>query len=451
MGWASYRDQWISEAMASYSALFYARNKLAADRASLASLTFDWQRDLLESLPDGRVIESVGPVVLGQRLESSRSEDAYRLIVYKKGAVILDMLARSLGQERFPKIAAQVVKAVPFQLVSTEDFFALIERVASVDLQPFVRQYVYGTGLPEVYYSYRFEREDPDKWVVRGQAEQLAPYRYRFRVIKTPRGFDAARERIDQVEVADSKLVVPVDVAVYDPSHDQAKAGKSGTAGKRANAVIKGNLLLAGEKTEFAIDVEHEPEEFWLDRNVEVFGRFFDERRNPKRFLYFRGLDAAAAGHSDEAEELFAKALAAEVEADPSPGSSGSGRRPQDKWLDGLIELSLARLQLDQGRDAQARAAFNRANKLLSPWHEAAELKIIESRLDIREGNFEAAFRRLRKGLIRWGTLEGTEGYILLAIAARATGHPEDEKEAIKMATDHGADLAALTEGKLED
>lgn len=452
VGWASYRDQWISEAMANYSALLYARNKLAGDRGYVGPTT-GWQRALLDTLPDGRVIESVGPVVLGQRLFSSRAGDAYQPIVYKKGAVILDMLARSLGQDNFPKIVAQIAKVAAFQPLSTEDFFTLIERITSTDLQPFARQYVYGTGLPEVYYSYRFEPDGPGKWVVRGQAEQLAPYRYRYRVVKTDRGLDAARERLDQIQVSDSTLVVPIEIAVYDPARadkDDKKAKKSSQGAKRANALVKGHIQLSGEKTDFAIDIEHDPEDFWLDRNAEVFGRFFDESRHPKRMLFYRGLDAAAAGQADTAQNLFAKALAAAVEAAPDTESSPDERdhRLQAKSLDGAIELSLARLHLDQGRDSEARAAFERAKKLLSGLGSTlqAELKVIESRLDIRQGNFDAAYRRLHKGLVRRGTIDSTEGYVLLAIAARATGHTEQEKEAIKVATENGADLAVLTE-----
>lgn len=453
VGWASYRDQWISEAMANYSALLYARHKLGWRAGEHLGPTSGWQSSLLDTLADGRVIESVGPVVLGARLFSSRAGDAYQPIVYKKGAVILDMLARSLGEENFPKIVAQIVKVAAFKPVSTEDFFTLIERITSTDLTPFARQYVYGTGLPEVYYSYRFEPAgpgNPGKWVVRGQAEQQAPYRYRYRVVKTDRGLDAARERLDQIQVADSMLVVPVEIAVYDPARDDPKAAKKKGA-KRANALVKGHIQLAGEKTDFAIDVEHDPESFWLDRNAEVFGRFFDESRHPKRMLFYRGLDAAAAGQAEAAQGFFVQALAAEVEVAPDTESPPDGvdHRRQARLLDGAVELNLARLHLDQGRDGEARAAFDRAKKLLAGLGSTldGELKFIESRLDIRQGNFEAAFRRLHKGLVRRGTLDGTEGYVLLAIAARATGRSAEEKEAVKVAIENGADLGALTGG----
>src|SRR6185436_14560958 len=210
--------QWISEAMANYAAVLFGRNRLDwKDHWGLRP-TSNWQDELLGELPDGRVIESVGPVVLGARLISSRASGAYQPIVYKKGAVILDMLARSLGQDDFPKVLRQIVKVAANASLSTEDFLLLIERITSADLDPFARQYVYGTGLPEVFYTYRFEPAGEGKWAVKGTARQNAPYRYRYRVVKADRGgFDVARERLDQIQVESSALVVPVTISIYDP------------------------------------------------------------------------------------------------------------------------------------------------------------------------------------------------------------------------------------------
>ncbi len=74
------------------------------------------------------------------------------------------------------------------------------------------------------------------------------------------------------------------------------------------------------------------------------------------------------------------------------------------------------------------------------------EIKLLESRLDMRRGQFDKAFRRLRKGLLRAGSLDSTEGYVLLAIAARKTGHGEEFDQALKKAKESGADLALLNE-----
>ena len=448
VGWASYRDQWISEAMANYAAVLFGRNRLDwKDRYGLRP-TSGWQNDLLGELPDGRVIESVGPVVLGARLISSRAGDAYQPIVYKKGAVIVDMLARSLGQDDFPKVLKQIVKVAANDNLSTEDFLHLIERITSADLGPFSRQYVYGTGLPEVYYSYRFEPVADGKWKVTGKARQNAPYRYRYRVVKTDRGLDVSRERLEQIQVDSSTLVVPVAVAVHDPARDE---GKKKAKEPAANATVKGHILLRGASTDFDIPLDFAPRDFWLDRDEEVFGRFFNESRNPKRILYYQGLDEVAAGRSDEAEALFVRALAAEVEVvtDPKAASSRQDLKREGRLLDAMIDLQRARLWLDRGRDTEAGEAFDRARKVLadySGWVEE-ELAAIEARLDIRRGDAERAFKRLRKGVLRRGSVEGTEGYVLLAIAAQATGHREELDKALEMAKENGADVSLLAAG----
>jgi tetratricopeptide (TPR) repeat protein len=448
VGWSSYRDQWISEAMASYAALLFARNRIdaAKDRIWLGP-TSGWQSSLLDTMPDGRVIESVGPVVLGVRLFSSKAGDAYQPIVYKKGAVILDMLARSLGEENFPKILKQIVKVAANRPVSTEDFFDLIERITGANLDAFARQYVYGTGLPEVYYTYRFEPAGEGKWVVRGEARQQAPYRYRYHVVKTGRGFDVSRERLDQIKVADSTLVVPVEVAIYDPTREEAKKQRRNSE-KLANAIAKGHIVLKGEKTSIEIPLDQDPKDFWLDRHEEVFGRFFNESHNPKRVLLFQAVDAATSGRVADAEALFAKALAAEVEVSTDPANPPDEKtlKREGKFLDAWIELHRARLYLDQGRDGEAQASFDRSRKVLASysfWFEE-DLKVIESRLDIRRGDYERAFKRLNKGLLRRGTLDSTESFVLLAIAAQATGHTQELKEATEAAKENGADLALL-------
>jgi peptidase M1-like protein len=445
VGWTSYRDQWISEAMANYASLLYARKKLDFKGRYGLGPTTGWQDALTDTTADGRVIESLGPVVLGQRLLSSRSDTAYQAIVYHKGAVILDMLARALGEENFPKIMTQIAKVAEYRPISTEDFLSLIERITSADLDGFAEQFVYGTGLPEVYYSYHLEPKGDGKWVVKGEARQQAPYRFRYRVVKTAAGrFDVAREKLDQVQVkTNSMLVVPVEIAVFDPSRKEVK--KKDQA--KGNAWVRGNVLLRGEKTDFAIDVQYEPKSFWLDRKQEVFGRFYNESRNPKRVLFFQGVDAAAAGKAEEAEALFGKALAAEVETTPDP------ENPRDKsllkrdgrWLDAQIDLSRARLYLDQGKAADAQAAFDRAYRVLAPfggWTKE-ELKILEARLEMARGDYDKAFKRLRKGLLRGG-LDSTEGYVLLAIAAKATSHREEFDEAMKTARENGADVTVL-------
>jgi hypothetical protein len=432
VGWTSYRDQWISEAMASYSALLYARDRLG-NQLSGVDLTAGWQQALTDSLPDGRPLESVGPVVLGGRLFSSRSASAYEAIVYRKGAVVLDMLARTLGEENFPRILKQIVRVAGSGTISTEDFLSLIERISTTDLKGFADEFVYGTGLPEVLYNYRFEKRDGG-WVIKGEARQQTPNRFRYTVVRLPRGtFDVSREAVQEIDVRQSALVVPVEIETYDPRKPKGK-GKDG-----ANTMVRGNILVKGESTALVIEVEHEPKAFWLDRKARVFGRFFDERRHPKRLLTYQGLKAALAGKPDEAERLYREAL----ETEEPPPDTGETVYYQDlqlarRVMNARIELALARLFLDEGKEQEADEALDRSQRF---YKDAEEYLLLRSRLDVRRGDYRKAFQRLLKAL---GNLSG-EGYALLAIAAHETSHSAGFDMALKKARESGTDVTALT------
>jgi hypothetical protein len=448
VGWESYRDQWISEAMANYAAVLYERNRLKGkDKEFHLGPTSGWQHALTHATADGRPYESIGPVVLGSRLLSSKSGDAYTAIVYKKGAVILDMLASTLTEEKFLSVLHQLVAEVDRRAVSTEAFLALITRFADLDLRWFADRYVYGTGLPEVYYTYRFERDEgAGAWTAKVAARQKAPYRFRYRVVRSPEGrLDVARERLDQASVAEALLVVPVEVAIYDPARPPAKTKRKG-GDKAANATYVGRVLLRGESSDLALKIPKEPKGLWLDPQHRVFGRFFNESRSPKRVLMVQGFDAANAGHAAEAEALFERARAAPVEVVEEGGSDKGDLKKEGRILDGEIDLGLARLHLGQGKDAQAEKELDQARNPATDaggWM-AEEAKVLEARLAMRRGDFNRAFRRLHGGIFAGSGVDSTEGRLLLAIAAQATGRKDDLAEAMKALKDSGAEMALL-------
>lgn len=456
VSWASDRDIWLSEAMANYSALLYQDEKIKpatgdkVDRKSrredvLVGPTAGWQNALTRTLPDERAIDSVGPVVLGNRLFSSRASGAYEPIVYKKGAVILDMLARSLGEDNFPKVLHEVVRAVNGRTLSTREFFELIEKITDADLEAFVSRFVEGTGLPEVYYTYKYTKEGEGKWRVQGEARIETPYRFRFRVVPAGGGFDVTRERLDTIRnLAGLSLSVPVQISFYDPARDEGRRKKD----PEPNALLKGRMIFRGERVPINIPIDFEPRRFWLDRDQRVYGRFFDESRYPKRTLCYRGEDQAAAGRLDEAVKILAQAQSAEPWAgDPDDRPSGSDLKAESRQIDGRIQLALARIALDRGEDAEAQAAIEKARKALRPvaggWVDA-EVKVLESRLDLRRGDYDRAFKRLNKTLLKREDSDSTEAYVLLAIAAQKTGHAEELKKAKDAVKESGSDLSAL-------
>jgi len=436
VGWTSYRDQWISEAMASYSAILYARDRLK-DKLS-GDLIANWREDLTVSVANGRPVESLGPVVLGIRLDSSLSDDAYRLIVYRKGAVVLEMLARLLGEENFPKILRQVVKVSAGNSISTADLFSMIETVAATKLAEFARLFVYGTGLPEFFYTYHFEK-DGKGWIVKGQVRQETPYEFRYQVTRTGRGaWDVRGEGVPRVDVQKSMVVVPVEIAVYDP------AQKKGKGVEGANQGVQGHILLKGEAIELAIEVEHEPKGFWLDPEARVWGLFYDESRSPKLALYSQATKVAASGRAEEAEKLYARALAIEESAFQT-GEPVVYRNIQwdRRLLNALIEISRASSLMDLDRDDEADTAISRARRGVQTVRAYILLDRMEARLEVRRGRYEKAYRLLRRG-DRPEELDAQD-YALLAIAARETGRTEEAEKALKKARERGVDVTMLT------
>ncbi len=427
VGWRSYRDQWISEAMANYAAVLWARHR--GLEPAVGPVT-GWQQELTTTVADGRPLESLGPLVLGERLFSSRSRDAYQAIVYRKGPLVLEMLARRFGEEGFLRALKALIAAAGGRVISTGDFLSLLERITATDLDGFARQFIYGTGLPEIDYDYAFEQNPDGGWRVRVDARQEMPSRIRYAVVPLAGGrFDVARRRVEpDVDVESSELVVPIQILL---ARDGSGEG------------LAGSMVISGRRTELELDIEGRPSMLWLDRDHEVFGRFLDRRKHPKRMLLQEAAKQGAAGELEAAEETLHRALAIR-----SPLAS------TDYLLDAHLHLQLSAVRLDGGRDAEAAASLELARdafeqgKSQLPHSEtrrfARAFEVTEARLEIRRGDDASAFERLSGGILDRNDATSTEGYLLLAIAARATGHDSELAQALEIARRQGADVSGL-------
>ena len=91
--WNGYRDQWIMEALANYSALMLLESK---NPVAFHRLMQRYRDDLLEKSDDDSVLMDAGPVTFGQRLSSSKFPDAYQAISYGRGTWIFHMLRTML-------------------------------------------------------------------------------------------------------------------------------------------------------------------------------------------------------------------------------------------------------------------------------------------------------------------------------------------------------------------
>jgi hypothetical protein len=446
VGWRDYRDQWISEAMASYSALLFARNRLGTGGGAAVQNgpTRGWRSALLATRAGGRSVDSLGPVVLGTRLRSSLGGGAYHSIVYKKGAVVLDMLSRYFSEELFIRILREVVRLSSDRLMSTKGFLELVARLGNTELEWFGNQYVYGTGLPEVEYEYRISGTDQTGWAVEGEAHQRAPHRFRHLVVRRGDGsFGVRREAVELLDVEESVLAVPIQIGVAGLT-----SGTPGASGSGERSVMAGRVMLQGISSSFRFNLDARPEILWLDPEVEVFGRFFSTVNRPRRSAYHRGLGLAAAGANAEAEKTLREAVDLAIVDYPSSWQDAAGETADEgRLVAARIRLALSRLFLDSDRDAAAAAELELARDLIPGGYRRrfeGDVVALDARLKLRAGNSKGAFKALRRSILKEGEVDSAEGYALLAIAARLMDEDEIFDNACRRAARLGADVEAL-------
>lgn len=155
--WRDYRDQWMSEGFAEYSAAMYA--EALNGQKALTSHLEKLRQWIGSRLPNGGRPADLGPVTLGVRLESSDSPGGYRL-VYAKGAYILHMLRMLMrnfntGEEtRFRAMMQDLVRNGANGPVTTRDFLGLASKHMGEDMAWFFQEWVYSGGMPRVEVSY---------------------------------------------------------------------------------------------------------------------------------------------------------------------------------------------------------------------------------------------------------------------------------------------------------
>jgi hypothetical protein len=174
VGWASYHDQWLSEGFAEFAAGLFLQQAMGPK----------WQKDYIEfwERQRTRILDKnnfgvspndAGPLWLGIRLTSPRSEQAYQGVTYSKGAYVLAMLRSLMRQDNGPSGVdadqsfidmmhdfTQSHHDIP---ASTESFEAIANKhmPKQLDLQKngrldwFFREWVYGTQVPR--YAFKYE------------------------------------------------------------------------------------------------------------------------------------------------------------------------------------------------------------------------------------------------------------------------------------------------------
>lgn len=144
VGWKSYHEQWLSEGFAQYFALLYAEAHRDPGVA----------RDILRRMRQSATnAGSQGPIWLGYRLgHIKRDSRVFRSVVYNKGALVLHMLRRLLGDEVFFDALARFYHQARFRKVGTDDLRRSFEATTGRPLERFFERWIFEQEIPAVTY-----------------------------------------------------------------------------------------------------------------------------------------------------------------------------------------------------------------------------------------------------------------------------------------------------------
>jgi hypothetical protein len=152
VGWRNYHEQWLSEGFAQYFAALYAEHERGGEVfASVMRQMRKWAIDQSDQ----------GPVYLGYRLGHIRNESRiFRALVYNKGATVLHMLRRLVGDEAFFRGVRRFYWTSRFHKAGTEDLREAMEQESGRSLERFFERWIYGSTVPKLKIGYRVDGTD---------------------------------------------------------------------------------------------------------------------------------------------------------------------------------------------------------------------------------------------------------------------------------------------------
>jgi hypothetical protein len=187
--WQTYRDQWIMEALANYSALLFLEQE---DPNQFRAQLEDYRQRLLRK-EQGQETRAAGPVTLGARLSSSKFPGGYEDIVYGRGTWLLHMLRsllRDSGETTPRTRAARATVAGTSSSDPDAAFFQVLrklltaQRYKSVSTQQVIE--AFAAALPP---SARFEGRASLEWFLDGWVNGAAMPAFELKDVKlAPRG-----------------------------------------------------------------------------------------------------------------------------------------------------------------------------------------------------------------------------------------------------------------------
>ena len=171
VGWKNYHEQWLSEGLSQYFAALYAEHSNDPEVFS----------EVLRQMRRWSIRHSdQGPVYLGNRLGRIEDEPrVFRALVYNKGAMVLHMLRRLLGDETFFGGLRRYYNEMRFRKAGTDDLIRAFEAESGRSLTEFFDRWIHEDDLPDIAFSYRIETRS-------GSREAVLRFEQRGKLFEVP-------------------------------------------------------------------------------------------------------------------------------------------------------------------------------------------------------------------------------------------------------------------------
>ena len=186
VGWASYRDQWLSEGFAEFTSALVVEH--AAGREGYSRF---WERArtrIIEKPIKAFVAnDEAGPIIQGWRLATWRNWGAYQTMIYTKGAYVLHMLRMLMRDwksprpdEKFIETMKDFASTYAGKNPSTRDFQAVVEghmtpamnAAGDGKMDWFFKQWVYGTDIPRYRQKLDISKQGDGQYRLTGSISQ---------------------------------------------------------------------------------------------------------------------------------------------------------------------------------------------------------------------------------------------------------------------------------------
>lgn len=173
VGWASYRDQWLSEALAQYAAMLFVQSTVKGGKGFFEEMLQSYDGIVKGNLSGGfskfnhwgliemnsRDRNRMGPIGHGLRAGTNEIPAAYRIQTYYKAPMVLHMLRmllffRTQNDELFAKVLREYVKEYGGKAASTADFQRVMENNLGGDWGWFFDSWIYGGDIPTYRWKY---------------------------------------------------------------------------------------------------------------------------------------------------------------------------------------------------------------------------------------------------------------------------------------------------------